>query len=316
MNYFSKESSERSDKKNHFKHIFNQDKFTIYEFEGYTIKNNAVSLILDKYKIIKENYTVKKNIQEFLDDFKDYIGEEPLINKFKFSKKINVDWHVMFYKEEDKNERLFSYVMINLTKIIENGYRPLKEKKHFLLWKKNSTLKSFSDLLSRYRSYVMTSNFIQQDLPLFDTVLREDYTPWPGNLDGLLFYKSKPLYLVEFQKTKDDVKDHDNNNYIFVGEEKFVRQGNSYIYNEQGQKVKKKSDNYRWLVLKNFSESTNINILTVVWKENCKQVVLKKINKIDLTRHGNEGEKKIIWGNYLQTTEENKTEIQNFLLNS
>lgn len=313
MNYFLKESSERSDVKNHFKHVFNTKPFQLYEFEGYTIKNGSVSLILDKYRIIRENYS-KKTMQDFLNDFKNYIGEETLNNKFKFSKRIKVDWWVIFYMEEDEKNKLFSYIVINLTKIISNDYKPLDEKKHIELFKKKDTLKDLSDLLSKYRSYKMTSGFIQQDLPLFDRVLRKDYTPWPGNLDGLLFYQSTPIYLVEFQKTKNNVENHNNNDYIYVGKELRSFKNNGYLINEKGQKVSRKPDNYRWLVLKNFSESTNINILNIVWNAESKKVVLKKIKSIDLTVNGCLGEKKIIWGDYLVTTAANKNEIQDFLL--
>lgn len=311
MNYFIKESSERSDEKNHFKQFFNVDGFQLYEFEGYTIKDGAVSLLLDKYKIIKENSPPKK-INFFLNDFKNYLGEETLQNKFQFSKRIKVDWYVTFYAEEDKENKFFSYIIINLTKIIENRFIPLKS--HLILNKKNTTLAAFDQFLSDYRSYSMKAGYIQQDLPLFDRVLRENYNPWPGNLDGLLFYQGNPVYLIEFQKTKYAVEDHDNNAYIFVGDEKFQQKGNSFLINEKGRRVLKKSDSYRWLVLKNFSDTTNINILTVVWNENSEKVVLKKIQMIDLTKNLYANEKKIVWGEFLVATIENKKEIHDFLL--
>jgi hypothetical protein len=95
--------------------------------------------------------------------------------------------------------------------------------------------------------------------------MRENKKPWPGNVDGILFYNNTIVAVIEFQTTnKQSVKDHDNNDWWFP---KYDKDGNE----------KRKGDKERWKSIYINSKSLNLPIIVGVWNKKEEEYCIKLI---------------------------------------
>lgn len=236
------ETSERSDQINWVKEYITGEGFKTIAFEGYTVKNNKVSLLLDRFAF---EYREKKHsleeiyqlIRNFMKDDYDY--------KIKFSKQMDIQWYILCYQYPNKS------ILV----------KPERNKVSII--KKFNNFEEFGEWTYQYRDLCMKSKYEEDGLPDIDKVLRRNKTPWPGNLDGLLIYKGECVILIEYQRTvKKSVKDHCNN---------------QYFYNPNS---KRKDDVNRWKVAEIISKSTQLPILILVWSEKEEEIKFKLIEKI------------------------------------
>lgn len=186
------ESSERSDTLNWVKKYLVQQGFGLMSFEGYTVKNSQVSLLLDRglfeidcSTILAEQLTA--SLEHVLD----------LSTKMSFAKRLGCPYLFFCYSYTSQNCAIFE--------LTEDGFAPYQS---FESWV------AFAEWTKKYRDLVMSSRFEESGLPNIDVELRASGTPWPGNLDYLLL-KDGLRALIEFQRTTaSTVAQHCNNRWF------------------------------------------------------------------------------------------------------
>lgn len=275
------ETSERSDSVNHVRKILDRStEFKFIDFEGYTVKNKKVTLLLDRAKYVlkpssSNKYTPKDIYTYLCNKFQNTIDI-----KKHFAEKINVPWYFVIYGE---NETSIVLDMLNEGEKIHQ-FRNFKE---------------LAEWTKEYRQYIMKSKFEEADqLPIIDKKMREIQIPWPGNLDKALCKDNNVIALIEYQKTKKDkVRDHDNNKYFQNTYKKEIKNG------QTNYSISRKGDEFRWKVLDEFSQQANLPIIVIVWSESEEVVGVKIIQEIKYTQwpsysnpNPDNSDKGIIWG--------------------
>lgn len=153
-----KETSERSDKSNWVKmNLLNSD-IKIIEFEGYTVKNDKVSVLLDRALIETTEDFKEDRIDRILEELIKIENEHTLLSKVKFSKKISAPYLYILYSY--RPERVYIYTVYT-----EDNNLSVK------LWK-NTSFFEFALYLSKNRDQWMKSRYEESGLPLIDKMLR------------------------------------------------------------------------------------------------------------------------------------------------
>lgn len=223
------ESSERSNTSNWVSSKLKQAGFVLAAFEGYTVKSDKVSLLLDRalFSGPPEQLTSALLLAKLRSE---YGAVYDL--KIQFSKLLGVPWFFLCYQYHPEKALL-----------VELNYAECKVIKSF------SSIAEFGEWTQTYRDMVMQSPYEESNLPRIDNILRAARTPWPGNLDTLLFYNGKLLTLVEFQNTsRTSVRDHCNNTW-------FLPRGN------------RKGDVNRWKALDVIRLHANLPLIIIVWAQ-------------------------------------------------
>jgi len=250
------ESSERSDGLNRVKKHLEDKGYKVLAFEGYTVKNDAVSLLLDRFafETRKEIYSTA----EIFNLIKDYMGDD-YDYKLRFAHDNGIRWYTLCYQYPDK-----SFLIEPKTNEVER----IKIFKSF---------EEFGTWTYMYRDMNMKSRYEEDGLPQIDKILRKNKTPWPGNLDGLLVYKNEFIILLEYQRTSiKKVKDHSNNEY-------FLPNG------------RRKGDVNRWKVAEMISKSTKLPIMIIVWSDKEEVIRLKMIEKIVYPNETNKSDAGLVY---------------------
>lgn len=256
---FIYETSERSNSINQVQKLLDNSEVLFFiDFEGYTVKDEKISLLLDRAKYIGDKKTNNLELYRYI---LNQIGKQFVIKK-EFAKSLQVPWYFIVYTEKG-----YSIVIDMLNEGEEIA--------------KFDSFEKFGNWTLQFRQYRMRSRYEESGLPEIDIKLREVGTPWPGNLDKALCIDGKVVALIEYQKTsKSSVRKHDNNNFF----------ANSYTFNEKENKfvISRKGDEYRWKVLHEFSLQSQLPILVIVWSEVENTVGLKIINDITYTKNPSE----------------------------
>ena len=160
------ETSERSDKYNWLKPRILEGNLDLLSFEGYTIKNSKVSLLLDRGL-----FDMGVAHIDGLELFKtlDSLPEFKLKAKVLFAAKLNCPY--LFFCYTYINERC---CLFELREKTANRIASFETYKDFANWN------------MKYRDLVMSSPYEEGKLPKLDEELRRLHLPWPGNLDYVL----------------------------------------------------------------------------------------------------------------------------------
>lgn len=236
------ETSERGDTLNWVKDAIARSELGLLAFEGYTVKESKVSLLLDRGCIEGDVQNIDEEI--LYNTLLNTSGFE-LLAKIEFAEKLQCPYVFYAYNYLSEKSALF-----HLTK---DGSKKVKE---------FTTLKEFADWTKQYRDLVMSSAYEESGLPDLDKAMRKLGTPWPGNLDYALLKDGKPTALIEFQRTaKASVKTHCNNKW-------FLPSGY------------RKGDVNRWLAIDIIRIQSGLPLLVIVWSSNEKDIKLKSVEKI------------------------------------
>jgi len=242
------ESSERYDQKqNWVRYKLFSDNFTLFEFEGYTIKNNKVSGLFDR-KLVKDisllNLDKQENLYNQIREKELYLNE-----KLKFASLLNIDYR---------------YVIYNYVPELLNVYHVYETK--IELKKSYNSFCDFAEGSLRLRDLKMFSKYFEDGLPQIDKIMRDRCkVPWMGNLDSVLSINGIPVAVIEFQTTiRESVKDHCNNKWF---------QTTPF----------RKGDEQRWMVLDIVAKQAKLPLIIIVWSPNeiegdIKFKIVEKIN--------------------------------------
>jgi len=265
-----KETSEKSSRINKLIPLFAKNNYIIIEFEGYTIKNNKISLLLDKYYVEELNSKYKLT-QELLDKIIEIEGKEVWEEKVNLSKQANVPYNIVLYSYPIINIFIYEVVDKNQIKLI-----------HIF-----NSLESFGKWCFTFRDLQMTSRYEEEGLPKFDQDLRKIGKSWPGNLDCVLYKKEEGIKaIVEFQTTiKTEVAKHSNNKYFLATPQR-------------------KGDEQRWFVLDIVRKHFNKSLIIIVWSPAENIVKLKKVSEIIYSRN-NKDKKPGLYYSYTEILEIN-----------
>lgn len=261
MLYF--ETSERSDSINIVKQELETSRLLKFiEFEGYTVSEQKVTLLLDRAKWDSSEMIYPKQLHNL---FTKLLGEQYEWKK-NFAHKLNTRWYFVVYKEDEKS------IVIDM---LNDG----KEIARF------NTFEGLAKWTLQFRQYRMMARYEEDGLPQIDVKMREAGVPWPGNLDKALCVNGQVVALIEYQKTaRDTVENHDNNKYF--------KNTYSWGYNEKfgrdAYNLVRKGDEFRWKVIDEFSKQANVPLLVIVWSDTEDCVALKLVNSIVYTRYGSE----------------------------
>jgi len=237
------ETSERSDSLNWIKKSIIRNGFKITGFEGYTIKNNSVTLLLDRALF----YGKEKewNSDELFSELKKMFTEKIFNIKVEFSKKIGIPWNFVAYQY--KPEKIY---VLNI------------EKNEMKLEKSFNNFLEFGRWTMNFRDLKMISRYEEEGLPDIDKILRQNNIPWPGNLDGIFYCPNGKMAIIEFQKTsKTNVEKHCNNDW-------FLPRGG------------RKGDEQRWKVLDIIRLSSQLRLFIIVWSTEEKNLKFKVVDEI------------------------------------
>lgn len=189
------ETSERSDGLNWVKEAILNRNLDLLTFEGYTLKNSKVSLLLDRGLFSFDCLSIEPD--ELFDSLQN-ISEFHLSSKVSFSVQLGCPFLFFCYSYINQNCTLFE-VSENKVHLIE----------------KFSSFENFAKWTLNYRDLSMKSRFEESGLPQIDKVFRSFGIPWPGNLDYALLKEKTPTALIEFQRTvKKTVREHCNNTWF------------------------------------------------------------------------------------------------------
>ncbi|CAI2555478.1 hypothetical protein LAKU_13c00330 [Apilactobacillus kunkeei EFB6] len=269
---FKRETSELSDGINKVKKfMLESNSIDIVTFEGCPTKSNRVTALFDKF--ICDSIKNENNLEEY---FKENFLEnsqyhEEILRKVDIINKSDLRWFVLVHDED-----LISVLFRIESPSKFHKVNTFRDPESFANW----FYYSFSEIRERI------SRYEEKNLPIFDKRMRKSKKPWPGNVDGILFFDNSPKYIIEFQTTKRyPVIEHDNNDWMKAT-------------------TRRKGDAKRWQSIKNVSETLKLPILVAVWSPNEDNFKLRKINSF---RMNNGLPEKIIWEeDYLYDDVKNK----------
>jgi len=242
-----RETSERSQNRNWVRKKLLDAGFILESFEGYTIKENSVSLLLDRARLTNP---VDDPGQGYA-SVSSFLSGPSIRRKTDFARRMGVPYYFAAYSFDESSSRATDIYVLDMSK-----------KK---IIRKFTDSYSFSKWLGKFRDLIMHSKYEEDGLPGFDVELRRLGSPWPGNLDGILYCPNnqQPMALIEFQTTIIvPVRKHCNNKYFLPTEER-------------------KGDEQRWKVLDIIRLQANLPLLILVWSpDNLKEVKLKVVKRI------------------------------------
>jgi hypothetical protein len=235
------ESSERSDNINWVKKQITSMGISLIAFEGYTVKNNQVSVLLDR-GLVKDVHNLEPN--SIVSTLKENSSFD-LTARVNFSNNLGCSYYFVCYSYA--NEYCIA-ILIN-----DDGLESVLK---FNNWTQ------FAEWTTEFRDLAMSSRYEESGLPKFDQELRKRGIPWPGNLDYLMVSSGIPFGLLEFQNTsKVSVKQHCNNTW-------FLPQGY------------RKGDVNRWRAIDIIRLHSRLPLFIIVWSSKENEVKLKLVKKI------------------------------------
>lgn len=236
------ESSERGDSLNWVKEEIIKNDLDLLAFEGYTVKDDKVSLLLDRGCLNDECEDIdEQRLFETLNSDSSF----NLQAKVELSDRLNCSYVFLCYSYINEKTELFEIDSSKASRIASF-----------------ETRKAFGEWTMQFRDLVMSSQYEESGLPKIDKDLRALKLPWPGNLDYALLKKSKPTALIEFQRTsKAPVQKHCNNTW-------FLPSGY------------RKGDVNRWLAIDIIRKQSGLPLFIIVWSTKEEEVKLKLVDKI------------------------------------
>lgn len=246
-----KETSERSKNDNNIeKHIGRIPQIIQFNFEGASTSKDYVTCLIDR-GLTNQPLSPETSSIELYDLI---IKSEPYwFLKQEFAKILNVPWYYVIYNYSEGH-----CIVVNLS-ICTDRTLYFNSFEEFGKW-----FSRFADVGERFSSYQ------ESGLPQFDVDLRKGGTPWPGNVDAVLYDKNTKQFIsiVEYQNTsKKSVAQHDNNDFM---------QTTPY----------RKGDGKRWRTHYLLTKQSNLPVLVIVWSRTENQTNLKRINSFDLDKKG------------------------------
>lgn len=236
------ETSERGDSLNWVKGNILDNGFGLLSFEGYTVKDNLVSLLLDRGCFETEIVNI-----DALGLFKT-LNDNPLFHlkaKIEFARRLGCDY--LFFCYSYVNEKCCIFILED-------------EKAEFLI--AFESYNDFANWTRTYRDLAMHSLYQESGLPELDIKLRKLGIPWPGNLDYALLKDETITALIEFQRTsKLSVAAHCNNTW-------FLPKGG------------RKGDVNRWRAIDIIRQQCGLPLLIIVWSDKEEVVKLKQLEEI------------------------------------
>jgi len=233
------QTSERSRRKNWVLEVL-KTQFPIAEFEGFTVKEEKVTLLLDRALLKEKNPLSPDEIVKFL---KVYFGNAFQL-KQAFAKQIKVPWYFVIYQKNPEYVWVFDILEVRLIREFDNYI-------------------SFAEWTRCFRDLKMLSSYQESGLPEFDKILRWHGIPWPGNLDGIIGHPQnlEPFAIIEFQFTsKASVREHCSNKW-------FLPRG------------RRKGDEQRWKVMDIIRRQADLPLWIFVWSQNQEEGVKVKVVK-------------------------------------
>lgn len=236
------ETSERSDNLNWVKRAILKSNLDLLAFEGYTVKNSKVSLLLDRGLFKTDCLNINNN-----ELFSTLTGlpQFHLKEKVEFAQKLSCQYLFFCYSYINENCSLFELSS--------------KEAKQVIYF---TSYNDFANWTVQYRDLIMKSRYEESGLPKIDIELRKLGIPWPGNLDYVLLKNQILTALIEFQRTsKLSVKDHCNNTWFIPT-------------------MYRKGDVNRWLAIDIIRKHSKLPLFIIVWSADEKLIKLKLVEKI------------------------------------
>lgn len=236
------ESSERSASSNWVRDELLKTGFALTSFEGYTIKDEKVSLLLDRGLFVgtPTQYTPQNLFSKLRYEF----GASYDI-KLSFTGRLGIPWYFLCYQYTPRKVFLLEFGATGCSLV-----RSFTDFPEFGKWMRS------------YRDMKMLSPYEESGLPEIDRILRRVGTPWPGNLDALLSRNGKLIALAELQNTtRTTVRDHCNNKWFLP------RYG-------------RKGDANRWKALDVIRLHANLPLIIIVWSRKESTVKFKIVEDI------------------------------------
>ncbi len=216
LSVFIKESAEVSDSANWVKKELKSCKyFSLDAIEGYTVDDNdGVIMMMERAKVDYDEMLCLSS-QEVIREINEKDGEPgSLQRKINLARVFGIDLLYALYSEASRHH-------VWLYRFRHSGEGSLEEEfndfSSFGIWLSNHRTKTISKGFGHENVISHdTSHF--SDLPGFDQTLRNNKTPWLGNLDAFVSDKEgNPIALIEFQNTSKSPKDHCNNFFFLSG---------------------------------------------------------------------------------------------------
>lgn len=262
MMNLKKETSERNDLNNWAKLFLIENTNFFYEsIEGCNQNNfNITTHLFDR-----ANYTFYENKEEIIPSIKEFEGHDSIDRKLALASHLNISYNYVLYCYENNQIKLLDFT----------------NKKHI---KTINNIEKFSQFLQKIKGWRSNKTFREiDDLPIIDKELRKLKTPWPINIDCVIFTRNKPLAILEYQNAdKTGVKNHSNNFYFLCGIKKIDKKTGITIYHD---------DIRRWLSQEILRVQSNLRLLVITWSNNDKSYKLKEIEKIVFPELDNNGVK-------------------------
>ncbi|MFC1705448.1 hypothetical protein ACFL59_01340 [Planctomycetota bacterium] len=239
---YTRETGERSEKSNWVKDVL-ETAYVVGAFEGYTVKDNRVTLLLDRCCFRGDDKVWSSGeIHELVQELE---GRDRWRLKLRFASLLGVPWKFVAYQETPRRVALYALTADETR--LENEFGRYRE---FAAW------------TEEFRDLKMKSAYQETGLPGFDKALRQLGVPWPGNLDAVVgrVVDCEPLAVVEYQNTnpKYGVERHCNNDW-------FLGKGN------------RKGDEQRWKVLDVVRLHAQRPLWIFVWSQKRSQGTKAKI---------------------------------------
>ena len=257
---FRKETSERSDEANWAKKLLvEQTGFHFESIEGCNQNtNNVVTHLIERARV---DYIegVKLTKSEVINQIIALEGEAVLQRKINFAECYGLPLSYVLYCDETQKVYLLSFASLTEVKVT-NTFNSYKE---------------FADWISDIKGWKSKKSFREiQDLPHFDKELRKAGTPWPTNIDCIIFNNSNnPIAILEFQNAnKINVANHCNNDYFFCK----ISSTNQWGYTVYHDDIR------RWTSQEILRVQSNLRFFIITWAQNTTDFILKEIEIITI----------------------------------
>jgi|GEM_PF-748951 len=241
------ETSERSERKNWVKETLLKAGYRILSFEGFTIYQGRVSLLLDRACFDGEERIWSED--EICRELKTRLSDSYAL-KARFSEMLGTPWYFVAYTYNSQKitNRIYVFQLSRDTSSLRETF---------------PTAQRFGEWLAQFRSLQMTSGYQETGLPCFDRELRKCQHPWPGNLDGVLVCPSGGILCVlEFQTTLAvSVRAHCNNQWFLPS-------------------ANRKGDEQRWKVVDILRKQARLPLMILVWSPNEQEIKVKIVKEI------------------------------------
>lgn len=173
--------------------LINENKKKLFSLEGYSVRDEKVTAIFERFESNIDIDAIK------VEDIQPIIIDNNLPEwqaKYLFSLNLKSPFYIIIWKE-----RVDKYL------ILEVLDKNIKLKIHCKFMNGDS----FSQWMGQLKGIKVTKGFVEGSrLASIDIELRKYGVPWPGNLDGFIYWDGSFVCIIEFSRTrKRSVKEHD-----------------------------------------------------------------------------------------------------------